>query len=230
MVKLLLAEDEEMLAQAISYVLDREGIAVTHAKNGEEAIRLLEREVFDIAILDITMPKVDGLAVTRHIRQQQEIPILMLTALSGEADLLAGFEVGADDYLTKPFNYKELLARIKALLRRHQTQKSQTAVRATLTHHRLYINPNSHLARMEDQTLSLTLTEFRILTYLMTHLGRVCNGKEILETIQGYEVEEIEAREILRVHIQHLRQKMKTQRGQPEHIENVYGVGYIIRG
>ena len=232
MTRLLLAEDETMLAQAICYALEQEGFEVTHVENGEQALNLLAQEQFDIAIFDINMPKMDGLELTRHIRKQFELPILMLTALDGEANLLTGFEAGADDYLTKPFSYKELIVRIKALLRRTQASKKESGVvrQSIFTCGRLCIDTNSYLAQIDNNPLPLTLTEFRILTYLVTNLGRACSGREIIAAVQGYDAEESEAREILRVHIQHIRQKMKTQQGQPEHIENVYGVGYVIRG
>ncbi len=228
MASLLLAEDEEILAQAIIYTLKQTGMSLTHAKDGEEALRLLRTKVYDMAILDIRMPKIDGLAVARLIRQQQDIPILFLTALSGEENILSGFEVGADDYLTKPFSYKELLARIKAVLNRsqkiaHPTQKNNLSLG------KISVDSNALVARMGNKILPLTLTEFHILVYLLNNAGRTCRGKEILKAVRGYEAEEYEAREILRVHIQHLRQKMKTKKGDPEHIENVHGVGYMIK-
>jgi len=227
--KLLLAEDEETLAHAISYALKRAGMSLTYAKNGEEALRLLRASVYDMAILDINMPKIDGLAVARLVRQQQDIPILFLTALSGEENILSGFEVGADDYLTKPFSYKELLARIKAILQRSQRASRHSAQETSLSVGRISIDSAGHVAKMDGKILPLTLTEFHILSYLIEKSGRACRGREILKAVRGYEAEEYEAREILRVHIQHLRQKMKTKKGDPEHIENVHGVGYMIK-
>ncbi len=229
MAKLLLAEDEEILAHAIIYALKQAGMSLTHAKNGEEALRLLRTSVYDIAILDINMPKIDGLAVARLVRQQQDIPILFLTALSGEENILSGFEVGADDYLTKPFSYKELLARIKAILQRNQRASRHLAQETSLSVGRISIDSAGHVAKMDGKILPLTLTEFHILSYLIEKSGRACRGREILKAVRGYEAEEYEAREILRVHIQHLRQKMKTKKGDPEHIENVHGVGYMIK-
>lgn len=229
MVKLLLAEDEEMLAQAICYTLNTAGLVVTHVKNGEEAISLLQTQSFDLAILDINMPKVDGLEVTRLIRQRQNTPILMLTALRGEANILTGFAAGADDYLTKPFSYKELLARVTALLRRSQASLPQPDLEPLLSQGRLQLDPNTYVARLNEIILPLTLTEFRILAYLIEHTGRACQAKEILQAVQGYQLEEYEAREILRVHINHIRQKMKIGPDEPEYIENVYGIGYIIK-
>lgn len=226
---LLLAEDEEILAQAIIYALKQAGMSLTHAKNGEEALRLLRTEMYDMAILDITMPKIDGLEVARHIRQQQDIPVLFLTALSGEENILAGFEVGADDYLTKPFSYKELLARIKAILHRSQKTSRRPTQDTSLSLGQVSIDSNAYVAKMGDKILPLTLTEFHILVYLLSNVGRACGGREILKAVRGYEAEEYEAREILRVHIQHLRQKMKTKKDDPEHIANVHGIGYMIR-
>lgn len=231
MIRLLLAEDEMMLAQAIRFVLEQEGFTVIHAEDGEEALHLLTKESFDFAILDVNMPKMDGLELTRALRKQLDLPILMLTALSGEADLITGFEAGVDDYLTKPFSYKELIVRVKALLRRAQGQTRSPIPQSTiLTCGRLRVDTDSYLAQIDDIPIPLTLTEFRVLAYLVTNLGRACSGQEIITAVQGYDVAENEAREILRVHIQHLRRKMKTKSGQPEHIENVYGVGYVIRG
>ncbi len=229
MANLLLAEDEEILAQAIIYALKQAGMSLTHAKDGEEALRLLRTNVYDMAILDISMPKIDGLAVARLVRQQQDIPILFLTALSGEENILSGFEVGADDYLTKPFSYKELLARIKAILYRSQKASRRPTQKTSLSLGQISVDSDAFVARMGDKILPLTLTEFHILVYLLNNVGRACRGREILKAVRGYQAEEHEAREILRVHIQHLRQKMKTKKGDPEHIVNVHGVGYMIK-
>jgi DNA-binding response OmpR family regulator len=146
---LLLAEDEAILAQAIAYALEQAGMSLTHARNGEEALRLLRTNAYDMAILDITMPKIDGLEVARLIRQQQDIPILFLTALSGEENILSGFEVGADDYLTKPFSYKELLARIKAVLYRSQKASRRQAQKTSLSLGRISIDSAGHVAKMD---------------------------------------------------------------------------------
>lgn len=226
MESILLVEDDCVQADAIIYALEKEGYRVCHAGTGPEALHLAAQSLPDLVILDLGLPELDGFEVCRGLRECSSVPILILTALDGESDLLRAFELGADDYLTKPFRYRELLARVNALLRRSHGVLAQADDR-----HRvglLRLDLPTQQAFLGPEPLPLTPTEFRILASLVDEHGRVLSCRALLQRAQGYEVSEAEAREIVRVHIWRIRNKMGCSPQDAEYIQNVRGIGYVI--
>ncbi len=229
----LVVEDEPSLQATIAYNLRREGHAVLTASDGEAAVALAERRP-DLVVLDVMLPKLDGLEVCRRLRQRSAVPILMLTAKDSEVDRVVGLEVGADDYLTKPFSMRELLARVKALLRRRELlaaelrQEGATAAGQRLEAGDLEIDVARHRVSRAGAPVNLTPREFDLLAFLVRHPGHVFSAERLLETVWGYE-RAVDARTVP-VHIRSLREKLEEQPSQPRRIETVRGVGYRFVG
>jgi two-component system response regulator RegX3 len=226
MEQVLLVEDNQAQADAIAYALEKEGYRVVRAETGSEALGRAKRSSPDIVILDLNLPGVDGFEVCRFLRQRSNVPILVLTARDAESDLLHAFELGADDYLTKPFRYREMLARVRALLRRGRGFLSAEEGRIGLG--QLRIDLNGHQATLRDQPLALTRAEFRVLAQLVEQCGHVLSCRDLLQHSLGYDASEAEAREIMRVHIWRLRNKMACTPDDAEYIHNIRGIGYMI--
>lgn len=226
MEQVLLVEDNQAQADAIAYALEKEGYRVVRAETGSEALGRAKRSSPDIVILDLNLPGVDGFEVCRFLRQRSNVPILVLTARDAESDLLHAFELGADDYLTKPFRYREMLARVRALLRRGRGFLSVEEGRIGLG--QLRIDLNGHQATLRDQPLALTRAEFRVLAQLVEQCGHVLSCRDLLQHSLGYDASEAEAREIMRVHIWRLRNKMACTPDDAEYIHNIRGIGYMI--
>jgi len=219
--KVLVVDDDINVLSLLKEYLENTGFKVFAANNGDKAIEIFKTEKLDILILDVMLPNKDGFDITKEIRQNSNIPILMLTARVEEFDKILGFELGIDDYVTKPFSPKELVVRIKAILRR--TQKS-TSQNNTLTSEDLILNDLSHTVTLQEKEISLTRTEFDILEILMKNPGQVLTREILTEKILGYTYDTSDR--TMDVHIKNLRQKIEEDSSNPKFILTVYGIGY----
>ncbi|MGM0651636.1 MAG: response regulator [Bacillota bacterium] len=221
----LVVDDEKTLVKALSFNLEKEGFRVEQAYNGEEALEKVYDLKPDIVVLDLMLPEVDGFEVCRQIRKKLEIPIIMLTARSEDIDKVLGLELGADDYLTKPFNSRELVARIKAILRRSSVREEESKKMIQIG--KLQVDLMQHRARVNDKVISLTSKEFALLSFLASNAGNVYSREQLLEQVWGYDyygdVRTVD------VHIRHLREKIENDPANPEFIITVWGTGYKLR-
>ncbi len=221
----LVVDDEKTLVKALSFSLEKEGFQVEHAYDGEEALQKVFELKPDIVVLDLMLPEVDGFEVCRQIRKKLEVPIIMLTARSEDIDKVLGLELGADDYMTKPFNSRELVARIKAILRRSTVRDEEAKKLIQIGD--LQVDLLQHRARVGDQEISLTSKEFALLSFLASNAGNVYSREKLLEQVWGYDyygdVRTVD------VHIRHLREKIEKDPGNPELIITVWGTGYKVR-
>ena len=228
--KILVVDDERVLAETIGYNLRREGYAAIAAHDGQEALQVARRERPDAIILDVMLPKLDGFDVCRTLRQETPIPILMLTAREDEIDKVLGLEIGADDYLTKPFSMRELLARVKALLRRGemlQVARDERAIVETeppVEVGPLRIDPGQHRATWRARPLDLKPKEFDLLLFLARNQGAALSRDILLERVWGYEYP-IDTRTV-DVHVRWLREKIEEDPSRPVHLQTVRGLGY----
>ena len=221
--KILIVEDEDNLLEALRYNLSKEGYDVSAASDGELGLSIATDLRPDLVILDIMLPKMDGLDVCRHIRSDSDVPILMLTAKAEEVDKVVGLELGADDYVVKPFSMREVLARIRALLRRPRYSagdRSSKVLRAG----DLEVDPSSRLVKLRGAQLDLKPREFELLTLLMANKGKVYTRHEILDRLWGQDY--IGDTRTVDVHIRWLREKIELDPGNPERIVTIRGVGY----
>jgi two-component system KDP operon response regulator KdpE len=221
--RILVAEDEAPLRDFISRNLRVRGYTVFEASNGLEALALWETESPHLLILDIMMPRLDGLEVCRRIRERSTAPIIVLTALDAESDKVAALDLGADDYLTKPFGVEELLARVRASLRR-STWVSQAPAPGVRTFGSLSIDLEGHVVRRDGDEIRLTPTEFALLAQLVIHAGKVVTHRQLLQRVWGEEYGG-EA-EYLRVYMGRLRRKIEEDAANPRHLLTEPGVGY----
>lgn len=218
---ILVVDDEKRLVSVVEAYLEQEGYRVVKAYNGREALHVAREEKPDLIILDVMMPEMDGLEFMRHHRKEQDTPIILLTAKVESDDRVIGLELGADDYVTKPFRPRELLARIKAVLRRVGETKP---VASKLRSGDITLDREEHTVRVSGEYIDLTPSEFDILTALMSTPGRVFSRLELLDLIQGTTYEGYER--TIDVHIKNLRAKIEPDSRDPQHIQTVYGVGY----
>ncbi|MHB0886198.1 MAG: response regulator [Bacillota bacterium] len=240
--KVLVVDDEPSLVELVTYNLKRAGYETVTAGDGEEALQIAERENPDLVILDLMLPKLDGFEVCKAMRQVSAVPIVMLTARTDEVDRVVGLELGADDYVLKPFSPRELVARVKAILRRAALERGPAAGAAELsapaagrasatnraiTAGPLLIDPDKHRATVAGQVLPLTYTEFKILWTLASSPGRVFERDALLTRIWGEDFFG-DARTV-DVHVRHLRQKLQEGGAEEEFIETVRGVGYRFK-
>ncbi len=223
--KVLLVDDEKTLVKALKFNLEKEGFLVEEAFNGEEALDKAFKVNPDIIILDLMLPGLDGFEVCREIRKKEEIPIIMLTAKGEDIDKVLGLELGADDYMTKPFNPRELVARMKAILRRSGTREE--GLRKQIQIGALQIDLLQHRVRQGEREIDLTAKEFALLSFLASNAGRVYSREELLEQIWGYNYYG-DARTV-DVHIRHLREKIEEDPSNPQLIITVWGTGYKFR-
>ena len=228
MTTILLVEDAADLAQVIVRELKTAGYQTVHAADGVAALKLHARHHPDLVILDWMLPKLDGLEVLRQIRQTSAIPVLMLTARDEEADRVIGLEVGADDYVTKPFSLRELLSRIRAQLRRAFGEFSSAD--ADILHAGdLVIDRGRGQVRRGGETINLTPTEFRLLVYLARHPGQAFSRAQIIDAVWGY-APDVESERAVNVHIRRLREKVELDPSRPTLILTVPGIGYRLVG
>ena len=226
--KILVVDDEKLLVKGIKFNLENEGYSVDACYDGEEAVRMAQENGYDLIILDLMMPKKDGLSACQEIRMFSTVPIIMLTARSENSDLLMGFESGADDYITKPFNILELKARVRALLRRAAiaAPEPEKASENVLTHGLIRVDEDSRAAYRDGQYVELTMKEFDLIAFLMRNPGKVYSREKLLELVWDYDYQG-DTRTV-DVHIRRLREKLETDPANPEHIITKWGVGYYF--
>ena len=224
--KILVVDDEKTLVKGIKFNLENEGYQVECAYDGAAAVDLARNEKFDLLILDVMMPELDGLEACMRIRELSNVPIIMLTAKSEDADKLMGFECGADDYLTKPFNILELKARVRALLRRAAgVQRVQGAV---LTVGDISLNTEERVAIRNGETVDLTAKEYDLIELLMRNPRRVYSRENLMNVVWGYTY--AGDYRTVDVHIRRLREKLEKNPAEPDHIMTKWGVGYYFKG
>ena len=221
MKRILIVDDEEMIVRTVKAYLDREGFKTYTAHDGEEALRSFDEKGPDLIVLDLMLPKVSGIEVTRSIRSKSSVPINMLTAKAAEADRVVGLELGADDYVVKPFSPRELVARIRAVLRRYEGEGMEIE---RITIGGLEIDLKTRELHVEGQDVELTPTEFDLLAYLARHPGQVFTRLQLLREVQGYTYDSF-ARTI-DTHVKNLRRKIESDPKSPRYILTVHGVGY----
>nr|WP_309100856.1 response regulator YycF [Fredinandcohnia onubensis] len=226
---ILVVDDEKPIADILQFNLEKEGYKVVCAYDGNEALEKVEEVNPDLILLDIMLPHKDGMEVCREVRKKYDMPIVMLTAKDSEIDKVLGLELGADDYVTKPFSTRELLARVKANLRRHQ-QISEAVSQETTSEiavGSLVIHPDAYVVSKRGETIELTHREFELLHYLAKHLGQVMTREHLLQTVWGYDyfgdVRTVD------VTVRRLREKIEDSPSHPTWIVTRRGVGYYLR-
>ena len=225
--KILVVDDEELLVKGIRFNLQNEGYEILTGFNGVEAVQLAQSQGPDLIVLDVMMPEMDGLTACSKIREFSNVPIILLTAKADDMDKLIGFDHGADDYLTKPFNILELKARIRALLRRSGATEKSAAPSNTLTIGSITLDLDGRNAYRSGQLADLTAKEFDVIEFLMRNPNRVYSREALLDTIWAYEY-----RSDIRtvdVHIRRLREKLEENPAEPNYIMTKWGVGYYFR-
>lgn len=224
MTRILVVEDEESYGESLIYQLQREGFEVVLATDGVTALKLFERDGADLVLLDLMLPEMTGVEVCKRIRAVSSVPIIMVTAKDSEIDIVVGLELGADDYVTKPYSFRELLARVRAVLRR----KAEVAVveDGTLEVGRIRMNTERHEIFVDDEQLSIPLREFELLELLMRNSGRVLTRSQLIDRVWGSNY--VGDTKTLDVHIKRLRSKLELDPSKPKIIVTVRGLGYKL--
>lgn len=226
--RILVVDDDAKTVELVRLYLNRDGYRVLTAYNGTDALRLARENRPDLIVLDLMLPGLDGLQVCRTLRAESDVSIIMLTARTTEEDRLTGLDLGADDYVIKPFSPRELAARVRAVLRRLPEAALQRGP-AEVEHGKLRVNFLKHEASLADRPLSLTPIEFRLLGLLVREPGRVFSRAQLIEDALSYDFEGFDR--TIDVHILNLRRKLEPDPGQPRYIKTVYGAGYkLVRG
>jgi len=223
---IMLVDDEESIQKLLTYPLEREGYTVVQARDGEEALRRFAEQPVDLVVLDVMLPRLDGLEVCRRLRTGSAVPIIMLTARDDEVDKVLGLELGADDYITKPFSIREFRSRIRAVLRRAGL-RAERAADGAIEVGSIAIDPVKRAVTVDGARAQLTYVEFEVLHTLASHPGRVYSRQALLEAVWGDSAYR-EPRTI-DVHIRHLREKIEADPREPAYIFTVRGVGYRFR-
>ena len=223
--RILLVDDEPLILKGLKYTLEQEGYETDSAMDGEEALAKFETGAFDLILLDVMLPKLDGIAVCQRIRERSDIPIIMLTAKGEDMDKILGLEYGADDYMTKPFNILEVKARIKTIFRR-TTMMQKGNTQRVITVRDMKINLNNRSVEISGREVNLTAKEFDLLQLFVTNRGKVFSRESLLETIWKYDY--LGDLRTVDVHIRRLREKIERVPSQPEFIFTKWGVGYYF--
>ncbi|MDQ0215343.1 DNA-binding response OmpR family regulator [Oikeobacillus pervagus] len=222
----LVVDDEEEIRDAIEIYLKNEGITVIKAKDGIEAIEKLDEHTIHLIILDVMMPRLDGIATTFKIREEKNIPIIMLSAKSEDTDKVLGLQVGADDYVTKPFNPLELIARVKSQLRRYMMLGTYEGIQQVIDVHGLTLDQSAKEVAVNGEPVKLTPIEYKIMELLMIHAGRVFSIGEIYERV--WKEPSFNAENTVAVHIRKIREKIEIDPKNPRYLKVVWGIGYKI--
>ena len=225
MAKILVVDDEQVLVKGIKFNLEHEGYQVETGCDGEQAVELAREGSFDLILLDLMMPKIDGLQACMRIREFSNVPIIMLTAKGEDTDKIMGFEYGADDYVTKPFNILELKARVRALLRRSGAAEQKRG-EATLEAGHIKLDTAARAAWRDGTPVELTAKEFDLMELLLRNPGRVYSRENLLNVVWGYEY--IGDYRTVDVHVRRLREKLELDPANPEYIRTKWGVGYYL--
>jgi len=224
---ILLVDDEEAVQKLLTYPLERDGYRVVQARDGEEALRRFAEESIDLVVLDVMLPKLDGLEVCKQLRAESSVPVIMLTARDDEVDKVLGLELGADDYITKPFSIREFRSRVRAVLRRAATPRHATQETATVGIDGLLIDPARRAVEVDGRPVQLTYVEFELLRTLASRPGRVHSRQMLLEALWGSS--DFRDPRTIDVHVRHLREKLEHDPADPQYIVTVRGVGYRFR-
>lgn len=225
--KVLVVDDEKLIVKGIRFSLEQDGMEVDCAYDGQEALDLAEKNNYDMVLLDVMLPKVDGFEVCRRIRDFSDTPIIMLTAKGDDMDKILGLEYGADDYITKPFNILEVKARIKAIMRRSSGSDKKGDLDITIESGDIRIDKNSRRLYVKNNEINLTSREFDMLLILVTNPDKVFSRETLLEALWGADYPG-DARTV-DVHIRRLREKMEENPGEPRYIQTKWGVGYFFK-
>ena len=225
--RILLVDDEQAVQTLLTYPLRRDGYEVIAAHDGQEALRRFSEQRFDLVVLDLMLPKLDGIEVCRRMRSRSQVPIIMLTAKGDEIDKVVGLEMGADDYITKPFSMREFRSRVKAALRRSRMPGAGQAVAEPIRSGDLHIDFERRTVTVRDEPVQLTFVEFEILGALARAPGRVMSRETLLQHVWGDS--DYRDPRTVDVHIRHLREKVERQSRSPEYLLTVRGVGYRFR-
>ena len=227
MPKVLVVDDEKLIVKGIKYSLEQDGMKVDCAYDGEEALSKFSAGNYDIILLDLMLPKMDGYVVCQQIRETSQVPIIMLTAKGDDMDKILGLEYGADDYITKPFNILEVKARIKAIIRRTQRQEIKEEPSANIAVGNLRLERDSQRVFINDKEVNLTAKEFDLLELLASHPNKVYGREQLLKVIWGDsypgDVRTVD------VHIRRLREKIEERPSNPEYVHTKWGVGYYFK-
>jgi two-component system response regulator VicR len=225
--RVLVVDDEKLIVKGIRFSLEQDGMEVECAYDGEEALEMAKQKDFDIVLLDIMLPKMDGFTVCQQIREFSNVPIIMLTAKGEDMDKILGLEYGADDYITKPFNILEVKARIKAIIRRTKKDKKKEAPQNTLVAGELKLDRDSRTVYINDAEVNLTAKEFDVLEILAFHPHKVYSREQLLKLVWGSDypgdVRTVD------VHIRRLREKIEKKPGEPKYVHTKWGVGYYFQ-
>ncbi len=225
--RILLVDDEQPIQDLLSFPLRKDGYEVVQVTDGLDAIRRFGEQVFDLVVLDVMLPGMDGLEVCRWLRARSAVPIIMLTAKSDEIDTVVGLELGADDYITKPFSVREFRSRVRAALRRASMAPDRQDDDQVVAVHELRIDPSKRSVRVREHDVALTFVEFEILHALAANPGRVWTREQLLTRIWGDSA--YRDPRTIDVHIRHVREKLETDTREPEYVFTVRGVGYRFR-
>ena len=221
---ILVIEDEPSLSEVVSLYLKRAGFQVQVANDGKQAMSILEKQIPDFVIMDIMLPEVDGLSLTRWLRDRSNVPIIMVTARREEVDRIAGLEMGADDYVVKPFSPQELVSRVRAVLRRTGRDQSTAESERALSFDSIQIDPRTRVVMVKESQIELTAKEFDMLYLLAHHPKQVFTRDQLLERVWG-RADYIDPGTVT-VHVRRLREKIESEPSKPKHLLTVWGVGY----
>jgi DNA-binding response OmpR family regulator len=225
---IMIVEDEPAVARGVEVALQREGYAVVVVPTGEEAVSRFSDIAPDLVLLDVRLPGIDGFEVCRQLRRETRAPILFLTARSDEVDKVVGLEIGADDYLVKPFSVRELTSRVKALIRRAYGELADVQAASSLRRGDLVIDLERRRVTRDGERIGLTTTEFDLLRHLAARPGRVFTRSQLLELVRDYDAAIEQDERTINVHISHIRDKIEPEPSRPRYIQTVRGVGYAF--
>ena len=225
--KVLVVDDEKLIVKGIRFSLEQDGMEVECAYDGEEALRMAGEKEYDLILLDIMLPKIDGFEVCQHIREFSSVPIVMLTAKGDDMDKILGLEYGADDYITKPFNILEVKARIKAIMRRTSSSKPKAEKSSVIENGDIRMDCESRRLFVKEKEINLTAKEFDLLELLVTNPNKVYSRERLLNLVWGYEypgdVRTVD------VHVRRMREKIESNPSEPKYLHSKWGVGYYYQ-
>ena len=224
---ILLVDDEDSIQTLLTFPLERDGYRVVQARDGEEALRRFGEEAVDLVVLDVMLPRLDGLEVCKRLRSQSDVPIIMLTARGEELDKVLGLELGADDYITKPFSIREFRSRVRALLRRAAVPRTTADREAVIERDELRIDLPRRTVQVRGEAIQLTFIEFEMLVVMASSPGVVFSRRELLERLRGGS--DYREPRTIDVHVRHLREKIERNPSDPELILTIRGAGYRFR-
>ena len=227
MTRVLVVEDEESFSDALGYMLRKEGFEVAIASTGPDGIAEFDRNGADVVLLDLMLPGLSGLEVCRQLRQRSDVPVIMLTAKDAEVDKVVGLEIGADDYVTKPFSARELVARIRAVLRRHGAEADEPPT-SVLQGGRVRMDVDRHVVSVDGEPITMPLKEFELLELFLRNVGRVLTRGQLIDRVWGSDY--VGDTKTLDVHVKRLRAKIEPDPAKPRYLLTVRGLGYKFEG